>query len=83
MEHHRDFSVYSKNTRTERIVDTLSFNHKYLTSPVVTPEDKVVEATKRLTDVVTANSNSNDSEQMVSFKTLTNFFKQFAEKYVK
>ena len=42
----------------------LLFKHKYLTSPIVTPEDTAVESAKRLTDVVTANYNSTKSEQM-------------------
>ena len=74
MEHYHAFNVYSKHTRSERIVDMIFFNHKYITSPILMPEDTVVEATKRLTDAVTANSNSTNSEQMESLKQLVNFF---------
>ena len=56
MEHHRALNVYSKHTAAEIIVDTLLFKHKYLTSPIVTLEDTVVEAAKILTYAVTANS---------------------------
>ena len=70
MEHHRAFNVYSKHIRSERIVDVLFFKHKYLTSIIVTPEDIVAEPAKILTDAVTANSKSTDSEQMESLKPL-------------
>ena len=68
MEHHGYFNVYSKHIRAERIVDMLFFKHKYLTSPILTPEYKVGEDVKRLTDAVTANSNSTESAQMKSLK---------------
>ena len=64
MEHHQAFKVYSKHTRSEIIVDTLFFKHKYLTSPIVTPEYTAVEYNKIITYAVTANSNSTESEQI-------------------
>ena len=60
--------MYSKHTIAERIVDKLFFKHKYLISSIVTPEDTVVEAAKILTEAVTTNSKSAESEQMVSLK---------------
>ena len=80
MEHHRYFNMYSKHTRAEIIVDTLLFKHKYLTSPIVTPEDTVTEAAKRLTYAVNANYNSNKSVKMESLKQLVKVFKKIAEK---
>ena len=35
MEHDQDFNMYSKHTRSEIIIKTLFFKHKYLTSPIV------------------------------------------------
>ena len=64
MEHHRSLNVYRKDKRAERIVNTLLFKHKYLTSPIVTPEDAVVESAKKLTYAVTAKSKSTESEQV-------------------
>ena len=80
MEHHRSFKVYSKQTRTKRIVDTLFFKHNYITSPIVTPEDTVVEASQRLTEAVTANYKGAASEQMLSLKQLEKVFNQIEEK---
>ena len=64
MEHHRSLNVYRKDKRAERIVNTLFFKHKYLTSPIVASKDTVVEAAKKIIDVVTANSKIKDYEQM-------------------
>ena len=64
MEHHRDFNVYHKHKGSERIVDTLLFKLNHITSSIVTPEDTVLEATKRLTYAVIANCKSTESEQM-------------------
>ena len=47
---------------------------------MLTPEDAVVESSKRLIDAVTANSNSTESEQMEPFKELANVFKKIVEK---
>ena len=80
MEHHREFSVYSKHTRADRIVDTLFSKHKYLTSPIVIPQYIVVEAAQRITEAVTANSKGAKSEKIVSLKKLAKVFKKIAEK---
>ena len=82
MEHHRVFNVYSKHTRSEIIFDLLFFKNKYFTSPILTPEDTVIEAAKRLIDTVTSNSNSTKYEQMESLKRLGKVFKKIADKNV-
>ena len=83
MEHHRDFIVYSKHTRAEIISDTLFFKHKYLISPIVTPEDTVLEDSKRLTDTATANSKTTEYEEMQSLKQLAKVFKKIVENNAK
>ena len=82
MEHNKDFSVCSKYKRAKRVVNTIFFKHKYLASPILTPEDTVIEAAKRLTDAVAANSNSTKYEQMESLKRLGKVFKKIADKNV-
>ena len=69
-----------KHTISERIVDTLFSKHKYLTSPIVIPEDTVLESAQRITEPVTANSNSSESDKMVLLKQLAKVFKQILEK---
>ena len=64
MEHHQAFNVYSKHTRSEKKIGTLIFKHKCLTYLIVTPEYTVVESAKILTDEVTVNYESNESEKM-------------------
>ena len=51
LEHHRYFIVYSKFTRSTRIANTVYFQHKYLTSPSITPEDAVVATAPQLTEM--------------------------------
>ena len=80
MEQHRYLNVYIKHTRYERIFDMLFFKHKYLTSPIVTPEDTVVESTKGLKYTVTAKSKSTDSKYMESVKNWQTFLRKLQRK---
>ena len=43
-EHYRCHVVFVKKTRSKRISDTVYFQHKYITNPTITHEDKVVKA---------------------------------------
>jgi len=43
-EHYRCHRIFCKKTRSERISDTVFFQHRYLTQPIVTPEDQVIKA---------------------------------------
>ena len=47
-EHYRCFREYINKTKSERISDTVFFQHKHLTQPMVTKEDAVIAAAKRL-----------------------------------
>ena len=42
-EHYRCHVIYCKNTRSERISDTVHFKHKYIIEPTLTPEDTIVK----------------------------------------
>jgi hypothetical protein len=44
MEHYRCHKIFCKRTRSERISDTVVFQHRYVTQPEVTPEDCIVKA---------------------------------------
>ena len=55
LEHHRCFNLYNKETRAERISGTVFFKHKFLTSPIITPEDRVVDAAQELTSTLQGN----------------------------
>jgi len=47
--HYRCHRIYVKNTRSERISDTVFFKHKHITQPTVTPADTIVKALDDLT----------------------------------
>ena len=43
-EHYRCHKIFCKKTRSERISDTVFFQHRYVTQPIITPEDQVIKA---------------------------------------
>jgi len=51
-EHYRCHKIFCKKTRSERISDTVFFQHHYLTQPVTTPEDQIVKAVGDLTSAL-------------------------------
>ncbi|KAL7481119.1 hypothetical protein ACHAW6_006805 [Cyclotella cf. meneghiniana] len=51
-EHYRCFRVYHKETRAERVSDTVFFKHQYITVPKVTRADALIKAAKELTSVI-------------------------------
>ena len=67
MEHHRCFNMYNKDTRSERVTGTIFFKHKYLTDPVIAPEDLVVAAAQQLTSALQGNM-PGSNQQMEAFK---------------
>ena len=48
MEHYRCHRIYIKKTRNERISNTVTFKHRYITQPQVTPVDVAIQAIKDL-----------------------------------
>jgi hypothetical protein len=49
-EHYRCWKFWTPTTRTTCISRAAFFKHKYLTNPLVTPEDQVIAAAARLTN---------------------------------
>ena len=54
-EHYRCWKIWAKNTRTTRISATMFFKHKYITSPIATPEDAITAAASKLADALRQN----------------------------
>ena len=54
-EHYRCHRVWLKDTRHERVGDTVFFKHKYLTMPTLTPADAMLKAANDLTDAIKGN----------------------------
>jgi hypothetical protein len=63
-EHYRCHVIYTKNTRSERITDTVKFKHKYITEPTLTPEDTIVKALNDLTLAQKERRNKKGIEEM-------------------
>jgi hypothetical protein len=63
-EHYRCHVIYSKNTRSERITDTVHFKHKYITEPTLTTEDTIVKALNDLTQALKERRNKKGMEEM-------------------
>jgi hypothetical protein len=43
-EYYQCHIIYLKNTRSERVSDTVHFKHKYIVQPTLMPEDTIVKA---------------------------------------
>jgi hypothetical protein len=62
--------VFVKRTRSKRISDTVFFQHKYITNPMVTHEDKVVKALGDATQTLLKQKNIRGKEQMSALQQL-------------
>ena len=49
-------NLFAKSTRAERVSDTVFFKHRYLTQPIVSPEDTIVAAAQQLTTALKGNA---------------------------
>jgi hypothetical protein len=63
-EHYRCHIIYLKSTRSERVSDTVLFKHKYMTEPLLTPEDTIVKALNHLTQALKEWRNKKWIEEM-------------------
>jgi hypothetical protein len=57
-EHYRCHVIFVKNTRSERISDTVHFKHRHITIPTVTPEDTIVKCLNDLTQALKERRNT-------------------------
>ena len=69
-EHYRCHRIFCKKTRSERISDTVFFRHRYLTQPIVTPEDQVIKAVGDLASALRAQPNDEGSNEMSVLRRL-------------
>ncbi|KAL7486156.1 LOW QUALITY PROTEIN: hypothetical protein ACHAW6_012454 [Cyclotella cf. meneghiniana] len=54
-EHYRCWKIWSTNTRTTHIAETVFFKHKYLTNPSMSPADALIAAAANLAQVINHN----------------------------
>ena len=57
-EHYRCHVVFVKNSRSERISDTVHFKHRHITIPTITPEDTIVKCLNDLTQALKERRNT-------------------------
>ena len=69
-EHYRCHKIFCKKTRSERISDTVFFQHRYITQPTVTPEDQVIKAIGDLSSALRGQQNDKGREEMSALKRL-------------
>jgi TfoX/Sxy family transcriptional regulator of competence genes len=81
-EHYRCHRIYVKQTRSERISDTVFFKHKYITQPTVTPADTIVKALDDLTHALKGRRNVSGAAEIEALEKideiLNNIPKQLA-----
>ncbi len=68
--HYWCHKIYCTKTRAERISNTVFFQHRYLTQPVVMPADAMIKAMGDLRVVLKKNSNNIGVEEMEVLKQL-------------
>lgn len=73
-EHYRCHNDFIKKTRSERILDTVFFQHRYITNPTVTHKDKVVKALGDVQQALLNKKNSRSKKQMEALKQLDDIF---------
>ena len=52
VEHYRCHEIYISDTKSNRVCVTVFFKHKYLTMPLITPDDALIKASDQLVDTI-------------------------------
>ena len=74
-EHYRCYEVWTKETKSVRIGNTVFFKHKYLTMPTITPGDAVLKAAEDLKRALLKNM-PKSSETEEGIQQLMKIFQQ-------
>ena len=70
LDHYRCHRVYVKNSKDERISNTINFKHRYITQPTVTPVDMAIKAIEHLTKALKITKD--ESDEFAALKRLEN-----------
>ncbi len=81
-EHYRCHKIFCKKTRSERISDTVFFQHRYITQPTVMPEDQIVKAVGDLSSALRHRINKQGKEEMSVLKKMHEILNNEAPKPV-
>ena len=63
-EHYRTHKCHIKSTKSERYSDTVSFQHKHITNPTVSPHDKVMKAIADCSNTIKGLGNHDATAEM-------------------
>ncbi len=72
-EHYLCHVIYVKQTKSERVSDTVFFITKYITQPTITLADTIIKALNNLTQALKEKSNAKGLEQLKALKNLKTF----------
>jgi hypothetical protein len=72
-EHYQCHVVYVKQTKSERVSDTVFFKTKYIMQPTITPADTIIKALNNLKQALKGKSNAKGLEQLKALKNLKTF----------
>ncbi len=73
-EHYRCYRFFCQKTRSERISDTVIFQHQHLTNLNITPEDMVIEAIGDVKSILLRWLNTIGTEEQCAIKQLLHIF---------
>ena len=71
-EHYRCHVIYVKQTKSERVSDTVFFKTKYITQPTLTPADVITKALNDLTQALKGKTNQQGLDQIEALTKLNN-----------
>jgi hypothetical protein len=73
-EHYQWYRFFCQRTRSERISDTVIFQHQHLTNLNITPEDMVIKAIRDVKSILLRQSNTIGTEEQCAIKQLLHIF---------
>ena len=69
-EHHRCHRIYVKKTKDERILNTVTFKHRHITQPAVTPADIAIQAIRDLKKALKLETEVKEDNEFEALKKL-------------
>jgi hypothetical protein len=80
-DHYRAYKVFMRETRAERVTDTIVFKHKKITNPAVSAADVIAATAAKLTDAIKNNMAQDLTPlDMHELERLADIFQQAAKK---
>ena len=82
-EHYRCHVVFIQKTRSERVSDTVVFKHRYVTTPTVTTDDKLLDMLRQVKAAITNTKQASDREELKSLTKLAHIWNTPSVKQVR